>query len=205
MPVWWFDTFRLATQDTTRSICLELWIGHHLIHVGIIKLNPPPHEFIALLFHCQVNACCVLKLQVRKIATDLVVTNAYLRDSTAVLEKLNKILFLRPALKPTYPDCPATFRFLLTQWPTTSTTTKTRPAARPAPTIATAPATSPMIDTWTRAALLAHSTSTPAATSAPAAAASLARSSSRALATPCPRWASPHTSPNWSRRTTGAT
>jgi len=104
VPIRRFHAFGFASQDTARCIRLKLWIRCNLVHVGIIDLDPSFHEHFTLLFHRLVHAMRVLKLNMGKVAADMMIADPHLCHAATVLEEFNDVFFFRPAIRPTYPD-----------------------------------------------------------------------------------------------------
>lgn len=184
-------TLGLASQYPAWRIGLYLRVGHHLVHVGIVQLDPSPHELFTLLLHSEVHARGVLELEVRKIATDLVIADAHLRDSTAVFEQIYEILFLGPVLKPAYPDGSAAIWLGLPHRPPSPGCLKASPKATSAPAArawpaARAAAAGPAASSRTARALAAAAAPprTPAAAAPPRTAGASAASGSGMSPTP---------------------
>mmetsp|Transcript_12322 Transcript_12322/g.33886 ORF Transcript_12322/g.33886 Transcript_12322/m.33886 type:complete len:287 (+) Transcript_12322:646-1506(+) len=108
-PSWRFRTLGLAVQNTARRIGFTLRIGHHFVHVGIVDLNSASHERLALLLCRLIHARRVFELHMCKVAADLMVTDAHVCHTAAVLEEFNDVILRRSVWNPTHPDRSAAF------------------------------------------------------------------------------------------------
>jgi len=110
VPIRGFLAFRLTAQNSTRSLGVVCWVRSHLVHVSKIDLDPAPHEIVSLLSHGDIYTLRIFKLDMGKVAPNMVLTDSDLRDCATVLEKVNVCLFLWSSVSPAYPNCFASIR-----------------------------------------------------------------------------------------------
>jgi len=107
-----FYALRFASQDSPRSMHVQLLTGCYLIHVGVIDLNSSPFEYVPLSLHRLVDAMRVFELNMCKVSANIVVADLHFRDSATILEEVANLFIFWSLFHPANPNGTASIRLV---------------------------------------------------------------------------------------------